>query len=888
MTAAVNSNELLSTLVETDISGKRIISHAANQSVRPYSTNQEYLYAMREDLADWLKGLYAVEINVVNFFNMLETGTLLCQHANNITTCAEYIRKNNININHKRLTKVPSQFLAYNQGRYVRASSFFARDNIANFIGWCRNELQIPESVMFETNDLVLRHNEKNVILCLLEVARRGSKFGVPAPVLVQMEEDIDNEIELEKVAKERNEPPPRAPVKQKVTCDFKSLDEMVQYILGMCTCPSQFPMVKVSDGKYKVGDSANLIFMRILRQHVMVRVGGGWDTLEHYLNKHDPCRCQRHRTERTLTPRHSRTQSGPSPNLQPKTLNSSGNFGRSSTNKQLVNTARLARSTNNLLDITENNRLDKSPDRRRFSSKSRHSSSDTTSTDERPTPQRYTVASAKSPVKTPATSRRERLSLQPDVFNRLSRPKSTPPIQQKSSVQQDNLLVVQRSKKGSHQIQRSVTPSRLSLSQNNKKRGSSTDRSEIRSKSMVSLNNRLSKPKPGPIPAAGNTRTKQRTSVQPNLNKTHPLKTTPAKDNRLRSRSTGDQLESREVEILHALEKECISNQFSLQHERHTSLDSSIDSFDRSQRQSTDNEDSEVAQHMRGLLEPNTPRHPAGYSSLPRARKDKRESEQRSRIPTPVSFQKQSLSSRSIDINDEKTEKKPSRTGTTERVKIESVKTQSNSKSFMNGHSKPQQQQTADEFENDRQSKASLEAQLNRLLNPNALYSGDDQSRFSQKSRTSEHEMNFDPAPLHASGYSPNNEFLAQKSAFVPIENYERENGLSSAGISGQTLHNARCTAVQTQPQAQNGAIGNPSYNSSPKRYDNNMNEQPSGFHGNMTIRSKTVSRLPSHILQSCGLAGSPCFDSGVESTPNGYPMTPNSGSNTREPQWV
>lgn len=23
-----------------------------------------------------------------------------------------------------------------------------------------------------------------------------------------------------------------------------------------------------------------------------MVRVGGGWDTLGHYLDKHDPCRC--------------------------------------------------------------------------------------------------------------------------------------------------------------------------------------------------------------------------------------------------------------------------------------------------------------------------------------------------------------------------------------------------------------------------------------------------------------------------------------------------------------------------------------------------------------------------------------------------------------------
>lgn len=158
-----------------------------------------------------------------------------------------------------------------------------------------------------------------------------------------------------------------------------------VQHLVSRCTCPVQFPMIKVSEGKYRVGDSDTLIFVRvsllhlmhprhrhqesyfapikplpyihlpnganvgfssitqqrmgsvggshetiltltgvtkqavgqqwdlrppclggvgrsradvawlwvqILREHVMVRVGGGWDTLEHYLDKHDPCRC--------------------------------------------------------------------------------------------------------------------------------------------------------------------------------------------------------------------------------------------------------------------------------------------------------------------------------------------------------------------------------------------------------------------------------------------------------------------------------------------------------------------------------------------------------------------------------------------------------------------
>ncbi|XP_031804675.1 GAS2-like protein 1 [Sarcophilus harrisii] len=70
------------------------------------------------------------------------------------------------------------------------------------------------------------------------------------------------------------------------------SLSPQVREILGHCTCPNQFPMIKVSEGKYRVGDSSALIFVRVLRSHVMVRVGGGWDTLEHYLDKHDPCRC--------------------------------------------------------------------------------------------------------------------------------------------------------------------------------------------------------------------------------------------------------------------------------------------------------------------------------------------------------------------------------------------------------------------------------------------------------------------------------------------------------------------------------------------------------------------------------------------------------------------
>ena len=52
--------------------------------------------------------------------------------------------------------------------------------------------LGVMECIMFETEDLVCRKNEKHVVLTLLEVARRGAKIGMLAPMLVQFEQEID------------------------------------------------------------------------------------------------------------------------------------------------------------------------------------------------------------------------------------------------------------------------------------------------------------------------------------------------------------------------------------------------------------------------------------------------------------------------------------------------------------------------------------------------------------------------------------------------------------------------------------------------------------------------------------------------------------------------
>ncbi|CAK9823589.1 GAS2-like protein pickled eggs [Anthophora retusa] len=291
------------------------------RSYRPFKSSEEYLIAMKEDLAEWLNALYPeLRINVDNFMDRLDTGVALCKHANNVRkSAAEYVARRQARKISMTRSMTSSLALPMSQLSDVaflpnaKAGTFFARDNVSNFIGWCRNSLGIIECLLFETDDLIMRKNERHVILCLLEVARRGAKFGMLAPMLVQMERQIDREIAAENKAANgahcnttneesddeyadmQQEEPCLiyGPQPQIVTNDLKSLDEMVRDLVERCTCPTQFPMIRVSEGKYRIGDTKVLIFVRILRSHVMVRVGGGWDTLSHYLDKHDPCRCR-------------------------------------------------------------------------------------------------------------------------------------------------------------------------------------------------------------------------------------------------------------------------------------------------------------------------------------------------------------------------------------------------------------------------------------------------------------------------------------------------------------------------------------------------------------------------------------------------------------------
>lgn len=228
-----------------------------------FKSNDGYLYAMKEDLSEWLNNLYSdLSLNVDNFMNELGNGTVLCRHANTVTKMGRNIASNfktdnnnedinkSIDANVSRIPKPNNIFSrslsggvptsnnkchvsnscsyrnSFNKSDTVKSTTpqsltlpkscsqidwlrtnlinyrksalpgtFFARDNICQFIVWCR-ALNIIDCLLFETDDLVLKKNERSFILCLLEIARIGFKVGMSTPMIIQLEQEIDKAIE--------------------------------------------------------------------------------------------------------------------------------------------------------------------------------------------------------------------------------------------------------------------------------------------------------------------------------------------------------------------------------------------------------------------------------------------------------------------------------------------------------------------------------------------------------------------------------------------------------------------------------------------------------------------------------------------------------------------
>ena len=150
---------------------------------------RDALLAIKEDLAEWLSALLGDSITASSFMDDLRSAVPLCRLAKLVQEAAASSTRDP-GARALPLPRVPMKELSYDASAAGSFHKFRAMSNATHFIEWCKKVEGVH--VLFESEGLVERKDERSVILCLLDVARVAEKLGITAPELVKMEREIE------------------------------------------------------------------------------------------------------------------------------------------------------------------------------------------------------------------------------------------------------------------------------------------------------------------------------------------------------------------------------------------------------------------------------------------------------------------------------------------------------------------------------------------------------------------------------------------------------------------------------------------------------------------------------------------------------------------------